>query len=372
MSLKGILFSSCLLLTTHCLIQNCIQANPSEDGNKKSVKIGLLISDSRSIEAHNAVHLAIMEANEKGGYNQIPFELVVRSMEGAWGTGSKQAVDLIFAEEVVAMIGSHDGRNAHLVEQVATKAQIVFISAWAGDPTLAQAFVPWFFNSAPNDIQQADFLVNTIFEKNKNSKIALVGDGSYDSESAIRNFLKINKQKGKTDPAIIRFINNGKELASYFDNLSKAGVNTIVMTGESATASLFLKELRKRKMTQPVYSYLSVLGEKGTGNQNPAYIDRVFSMTSGTWYKSTGSRFSHNYRVKFGTTPGAVAAYAYDAANLIIESIKATGTAREGIQKWLLEVQYLGVTGTIKFDDKGNRIGEVRLVDIKNGYPVDN
>ena len=46
-------------------------------------------------------------------------------------------------------MGSHDGRNAHLVEQVATKSQVVFLSAWASDPTLSQAFVPWFFSCVP-------------------------------------------------------------------------------------------------------------------------------------------------------------------------------------------------------------------------------
>ena len=84
-------------------------------------------------------------------------------MEGPWGTGSKQAVNLVFDEEVVAMLGSHDGRNAHLVEQVSAKSRVVFLSAWSGDPTLAQAFVPWFFNCVPNDLQQADVLIEEIY-----------------------------------------------------------------------------------------------------------------------------------------------------------------------------------------------------------------
>ncbi len=83
-------------------------------------------------------------------------------MEGPWGTGSKQAVELIFDEEVWAILGSHDGRNAHLVEQVSAKSRVVFMSAWSGDPTLSQAFVPWFFNCVFNDLQVSDVLIDEI------------------------------------------------------------------------------------------------------------------------------------------------------------------------------------------------------------------
>ena len=111
----------------------------------KTIKIGLLIPDNNSIAAKHGAEMAIRKANENGGFDGKPFQLVIRSMEGPWGTGSKQAVDLIFEENVCAIMGSPDGRNGHLVEQVTTKARIVYLSIWASDPTLAQAFVPWYF-----------------------------------------------------------------------------------------------------------------------------------------------------------------------------------------------------------------------------------
>ena len=122
------------------------------DNQASNIKIGLLIPGSKSIAAVQGAELAVREANEHGGLNGQYFQLVVRSMEGPWGTGSKQVVDLIFNEKVWALLGSHDGRNAHLAEQAATKSATVFVSAWSGDPTLSQAFVPWFFNFVPNNI----------------------------------------------------------------------------------------------------------------------------------------------------------------------------------------------------------------------------
>ncbi len=41
--------------------------------------------------------------------------------------------------------------------------------------------------------------------------------------------------------------------------------------------------------------------------------------------------------------------------NILIEAIRKAGTERENIQKTIAEIKYEGVTGTIEFDDKGNR-----------------
>jgi ABC-type branched-subunit amino acid transport system substrate-binding protein len=40
------------------------------------------------------------------------------------------------------------------------------------------------------------------------------------------------------------------------------------------------------------------------------------------------------------------------------------------IQKSLQKINFRGVTGSIKFDEKGNRMGNFETVMIKNGVPV--
>ncbi len=83
-------------------------------------------------------------ANERGGFNGSPFKLVVRTTEGPWGAGSKESVGLVYEDEVRAIVGSLDGRNAHLAEQVVAKSHLVYMETKATDPTLSQAYVPWF------------------------------------------------------------------------------------------------------------------------------------------------------------------------------------------------------------------------------------
>ena len=119
------------------------------------ISIGLLLPDQSYSNVAAAARLAIEEANKNGGYMQREFELVIRTAEGFWGAGSKESVGLVYEDHVRAIIGHLDGRNGHLAEQVATKSHLAYIETFATEPTLSQAFVPWFMRVVPNDNQQS-------------------------------------------------------------------------------------------------------------------------------------------------------------------------------------------------------------------------
>jgi branched-chain amino acid transport system substrate-binding protein len=340
----------------------------SDSGAAQTIKIGLLIQDNNSVEARQASELAILNANRHDGYKGIKFELVVRSMEGPWGTGSKQAVSLVFDENVVAITGSHDGRNAHLVEQVAAKSRVVFVSDWSADPTLARAFVPWFFNSVSNGFQQADALIREIEENKKHDRIAVIHDDDYDSGSAMNCFLEKLKSRGAPEPL---------KLACDPDNVNdlmakiKAG-NIDCITLFVAPPALFklIEKLRLGNLNQPVYCPVFQLDENKIPASDTKIYDNVIFVYPVNSLGKPWMTFSQQYQTKFGRYPGTVAACAYDGMSLLIKAIRSGGTDREKLQAALKSIKYEGVTGTVQFDDKGNRIGIPGLARIKNGIPV--
>jgi len=370
MRISKLLFPTCLMFAMLALIAPNMQALQNTGGPDEPVKIGLLIPDNKSIAARYGAEMAIRKANEKGGFNDRPFQLVVRSMEGPWGTGSKEAVSLIFDEEVWAIMGSHDGRNAHLVEQVATKARIVFLSAWTSDPTLSQAFIPWYFSCVPNDLQQADALIEEIYNKRKFYKVASVSDNSYDSKLAIKSFVKKTKTAGKTDPLQFFYDNSSQYFDDLLDQISKSNVNCIILFGQPSALLKLIQQMRQRKMNQPVFGTLSVLDEKELSDQELKIFENVVLISSEHWFKSSGLVFQEEFRKLYGSRPGSVAAYAYDGMNLVIEAIRRAGLDHDNIQKSMAKLHYDGVTGVIQFDDKGNRLGAAGLIEIKNGIPV--
>ncbi len=347
-----------------------IYALQNTSTNAKTIKIGLLINNNRSVEASNASELAIEIANKEEASDGLHFQLVVRSMEGPWGTGSKEAVNMVFSEKVWAILGSHDGRNAHLVEQVIAKTGIVFLSAWATDPTLSQAFVPWYFSCVPNDIQQADVLIEEIYNKRKLSKTATVSDKSYDSNLALKSYLRQIKIAGKAEPMQLFYDSSENNTKALCDKIMEADINGIVLFGEPQTSLSFIQQLGQNKMNLSLFGTLSLLGEDPLHDLEYTQYNNITLVSSGSWLRSKDLFFQKEFQRKYGKMPGAVAAYAFDGMNLVIEAIRDSGIDRENMQKTMSKIHYKGITGSIQFDENGNRVDAAELIEIINGIPV--
>ena len=336
------------------------------------VKIGLLLADSLSTAARNGAELAINEANKKGGLNGRPFELVVRSMEGPWGTGSKQAISLVFDEKVWAILGSHDGRNAHLAEQATAKTHVVLMSAWPGDPTLSAAFVPWYFSCAPNDNQQADILIEEIYNRRNLSRVALVSGRDYDSELAMKSFISRVEQKLQSSPLQFTCENQLTCINTIVDSISRLKAGSIVLFGNPALSLRIIQVMRQRGMNQPIFGNLALLDENIIPNRRFQDYPDVIIVASQGWQNQQSMNFVKEYQSTWHHDPGMVAAFAFDGMNLLIEAIRNAGSPdREKIQDWLAKTRYKGVTGTIRFDERGNPVGNYNLISFRNGLPVE-
>jgi ABC-type branched-subunit amino acid transport system substrate-binding protein len=334
------------------------------------IKIGLLIANNESKAARNGALLAIDNANSEKETNGLHFQLLVRSMEGPWGTGSKEAVNLVFNEKVWAILGSHDGRNAHLVEQVIAKTHIVFLSAWASDPTLYQAFVPWFFSCVPNDLQQANILINEIYNKKKRNKITVVSDKSYDANAALQSFLKETRKAGKVEPMQLFYDGSNTDSQYLFDKIKESDTECIVLFGQPSASLTFLQQLRKNKLNLEVYGTVSLFAKDRADAMELSQYSPITFVSSGNLLKTKESSFKREYYKKYGKMPGAIAAYAFDGMSLIIEAVRHSGFDREKMQEAMANSHYNGITGRIEFDKNGNRIDTSELIEIKNEIPA--
>lgn len=323
------------------------------------VKIGLLVQDSSCKSAIRGAEIAVRSANEKGGMNGKPFRLVVRSMEGPWGTGSKQAVGLIFNEKVWALLGSHDGRNAHLVEQAATKSTVVFISAWSGDPTLSQAFVPWFFNCVPNYDRQAEALAGEIYEKRKYNSIAVISDNDYDSGLLLKALLQITTLKGMIPPEQFSCGNLKNNAGNLKEKVLNRGFDCLILFCDPLNTLAILRAVRKINPEIQLFGSLIILNEDILSEDEMNEVEKEIHIISTINPEHGETNFSRQYFKMYGVYPGLVSSFSFDMANVLINAIlKAGSPDREKIQEALYKTNYNGITGLIRFDDKGKREGK--------------
>ncbi len=319
------------------------------------IKIGLLIQNSSSVEAQNGAELALDEVNSNGGFNGKKFELVIKNMEGPWGTGSKQAVDMIFKDEVLAIVGSHDGRNAHLVEQATTKSNVCFVSAWSGDPTLSQAFTPWFFNCVPNHNQQAEMLAMEI-RKNRYGNLTLVTDNNYDARSAFRSFVNSILKEGSVKPMTIVLENSDYDVKEICSMITGRNTDCLVLFTEPVKAEKIICGLKEINFSTRIYGSLDLLGESSPLYDYPEALEDLLLVTSGKWYLHEKSEFAVKFFSRFNIWPTAAAAYSFDAMKVVLQAVIKARGIRDAVMEALMSSDYSGATGTIKFDEKGNRI----------------
>jgi branched-chain amino acid transport system substrate-binding protein len=338
---------------------------------KAEIKIGLLISDLDDLAAKHGAELAIRQANANGGYSGHPFQLIVRSVEGPWGTGSKESVNLIFDEEVVAIAGSLDGRNAHLVEQVATKTRILCLSAWATEMTLSQAFVPWHFRCVPNDDQQSTSLIQEIYKNRKMNNVAIIGTEDYDSRNAVSSFIRTADSMKVTAPKQYQYRSSALDIKIALEDADQDDIEAIVLIGKPIMASKIIPLLKQMNKNLAIFGSLSITDDQKIADPDWNILEGITLVTSGHWFTEEGIAFQKAFHDAYGYQPGAAAAYAYDGINLIIEAIKKNGQDRDKIIDTFTEINYkTGITGEIRFDNHGNRMGIPDLMTVKNGIPI--
>lgn len=335
---------------------------------RNTIKIGLLIHDESHVDAQYAAEFAIEEANLKSGINGRKFELLTHSMEGPWGTGSKKAVDLIFQDEVWAIIGSHNGRNAHLVEQVAAKTQTIFLSAWATDPTLSKAFIPWYFNCVSNSENRAASISKEIYQFRNLKKVISISDNSYDSNQFLNSFIITSESKGY--PRIVQLTYNSvsENSNNLIEQLKKNDLDGVLLVGNHSKVIKILELIRNEKINLPIFSPFIDLGKVKLGFLESGNLENTIYVDDKTWSNPKWIEFKKKFFVKFKKEPSLIAAYAYDATAIIIEAILNSGFNKENILPYLSKMDYNGVTGTVQFDKNGNRIGKVNLLEFKNGF----
>ena len=300
-----------------CLVM--AQLLTAQDGKQtkgEAIRIGLLIEDEGFAEAREGAELAVREINQQGGLNGRRMELLVRSMEGPWRKGSKQAVELIFDQQVWALIGSSQGRNAHLVEQVIAKTNVVFLSAWAADPTLSKAYVPHFFNCVPNSDQRAEAIARHMGERGWLGRWLLVYDDTYDSGQSVNSLL--NQERVKENPPVDRLVcGSPRDFDKLAERIADRKAEALVLFCNREMATGLSNRLRSR------------------GIQIPIHLD----VAAG------------------GESPDLISSYAYDAVKVLAAAIRRSAYDPIRLREAMARTDYQGRTGKIKFDERGNRIG---------------
>ncbi len=342
------------------------------------VRIGILLPDRSDQQILQTARMAVDRFNSVE-HSRHHFELVPRTTEGPWGAGSKESVALVYEDSVAVIVGSLDGRNAHLAEQVSAKSHLVYLETRATDPTLSQAFVPWFMRCVPGDDQQSETILERITEEGT-GRIAILSVADYDTRYSVRSLVKTAAQRKAGSPLIIDLDPEKPDFQPVAEELGSHRISHLILPFWHPSMPAGLTEIRNLIPDLKIYGNLAfTLGMEADG-----YLDRaaglpgremeglegVAMVCSGARFSSAGRAFREQFRTRFGSDPGSLCSYMHDAIGLVIEAVVRQGATRDSMKDILAGIHYTGgMTGPISFDEWGNRQQEVPMMTIRSGTP---
>jgi branched-chain amino acid transport system substrate-binding protein len=310
-------------------------------------------------DLYRGVKLAIEQANASGGYRGVAFRLVRRWAGAPWTAGSKEVIRLVYEDRVWAIIGSRDGAS-HIAQQIAAKAYIPVIAPISSVSSLTRTGVPWIFRLPPDDRVQARLLVKDCIVNKDLNRVGLVSGSDQNSRAAAGEMEKeLNRQyiapvfHLKVAPGSLDFQEIGKRIRGF-----RPGVLTLCL--QAPVVPVLLKALQGNGMVCPVcMPWIPGVDVKELSAvyHGPIYMVEPFQPPAQVKTGGIYQQFSRDFEKRFGVFPTCSAAYAYDAARMIIISIRSKGLNRPGIRQGLEELAgYQGVSGSVIWDNGGGNL----------------
>ncbi|MFC2075686.1 ABC transporter substrate-binding protein [candidate division KSB1 bacterium] len=320
-----------------------------------SIRIGLLLPPvGPGAEAVRAgVAKAVAEANDRGGYQGVPFETVFRSDNGPWGIAAKQIAAFRYEDNVWAILGGLDGHKTHLAELVAAKTWIPVVSPTATDLSIDYANVPWVFRLAPDDVRRAAVILDQAGRNGWRSLI-IFRQGDRESRTGVDRLLEEANRRRQPPARVIEYEPQGMEgIADLFDGLPDGSFDAAVVWGQPAGTIAMMERIRRYSRDIPILiPAAETLVGLGKASFEPGII--IAAALPEPLRRSEEYR---RFRAEIELTNGPVfhpwAAFGYDAARMVIHAIETGGLNRPRIRERLADIKFHGLSGIISFDSLG-------------------
>ena len=357
----------------------------SGDSGNKVAKIGVIAPLSGDLAAlgkgiQHSVELAVKQANEKKAIPGWTLEVSAQDDEAKPDVGKNAATKLSGDADVVGVVGTLNSSVAQSVQPVLDTAKIVQVSPANTNPSLTQgadfATAPkrtyaGYFRTCTTDSVQGPFAAQYLFNKAGIKEVATVHDKKTYGQGLVEAFTAEFEKLGGKIVAAETINPDDDKYDAVVSKIKPANPKAVYYGGEYPQAGPFSQQMKAAGLNVPlmggdgIYAakYIELAGATATG-------DLATSVGAPTDTLASAKDFIAAYEAeKYAEPYEAYGAYAYDAANAIIEALKTSlkdaksaTDAREATIKAMSSVSFDGVTGKVAFDEFGDTTSRVLTV----------
>jgi len=317
----------------------------------------------------HGAQLAIDEANAAGGYCGKPFKLMLHNDSATWGASSNEVVKMVYDEKVWAMFGSISGDTTHIALRVTLKAETPLVNSASTDPTIPETIIPWYFTDLQDDRVQGYTLARHIYTELGLKRVAILRINDRYGRFGVIKFRDASRRLGH--PVVIeqKFMPGDTDFRRQLAVIQDSRADAIVLWTDMAPAAAILQQMQELGMKQRVFGSHRTIGDELVRLAGLAAegFEAVFpydpTQRNQKWL-DFNSRFEAGYHEK----PDHFAALAYDAMQILLQSICRAGLNRGRIRDALTGIEnYQGVTGEMVFDPNCKNISPLFLASVHHG-----
>jgi branched-chain amino acid transport system substrate-binding protein len=312
---------------------------------------------STGTDEQNAVKYAIelfMEENP-----EYTIELVSVDDQGDPAVASTVAPGTAANEKIIGLVGPaysgatiaslpfyKDGGLA-MISPSATRVSIT-------DPTSTDFGGPVFHRVVGKDDKQGPALAKYATEGVANAKVFVFDDQS-SYAVPLRGYVEagLKTVAGASLVGGDSVINTATDYSPTIAKIKTSGANVVIYTGYYSAAAIFIKQLRD--------SGSKAIFAGGDGVFNQEFPKLAGAAAEGSRITGVGgfagisADLEADFQEKMGVSSGVYSVESFDAANILLEGIKAGNTTRESMLAWVKAYTGTSVSGnTIKFDENGD------------------
>ena len=330
------------------------------------IKIGLMCPltgkwASEGQDMKNIVSLLVDETNAKGGINGDTVRLVVEDDAGDPRTAALAAQKLASAG-VAAVIGTYGSAVTEATQNIMDEAGLVQIGTGSTSVRLTEKGLERFFRTSPRDDAQGKSAAAAI-EKGGYKAVALLHDNSSYAKGLAEESRAALEKAGVKVIFFDALTPGERDYTAILTKLKAANPDLVFFTGYYPETGMLLRQKKEMSWDVPM------MGGDAANHQDLVKIAGP-EAAAGYFFISPplpqdmdtkeAKDFLAAYKAKYDSVPVSVWAVLAGDAYKAIEGALAAGKADpEAMAAWLKELKDMpGLSGSLGFDAKGDRVGE--------------
>src|SRR3954467_10133466 len=318
----------------------------------------------------NGARLAIDEANEAKvqiGGQPVKFTLVAEDDQADPKVGTTVAQKLVDAK-VVGVVGHLHPGPPLPASPIYNQAGLPVISGSATNPKLTEQGFKNQFRVVGRDDQQGPAIASYLAAERKPKVVAVIDDATAYGEGIANEVEKTLKAAKVQVLPREKGTDKTTDWKAVLTKLRGRNPDAVFYGGMDATGGPLMKQGRELGL-KAVFSFGDGACTDKMKELAGDASEGLLCSQAGIPPQAASKKFLDAYKKKFGQDPILYSPFTYDAANLLIEAMKkANSSDPKSYLPELQKISFSGSTGTIEFDDKGDRKNaEMTIFTMKGG-----